>query len=111
LIWGTQKVPRTFQTSLRGYRRAADRYVLQHRHFNYVWILTNHKAPQREGKIQLINAAEFYQKMRKSLGSKRKELSDTDIARIVALYRDFTTNEHSRIFDNEDFGYSTITIE
>jgi type I restriction enzyme M protein len=77
----------------------------------YVWILTNHKARRRKGKIQLINAAEFYQKMRKSLGSKRKELGDADIAGIVALYRDFMAGEYSRSFDNEDFGYSTITVE
>ncbi|MEA2174644.1 MAG: type restriction enzyme protein [Blastocatellia bacterium] len=77
----------------------------------YVWILTNHKKPERRGKIQLINAAEFYRKMRKSLGSKRKELSDDDIARITRLYGDFEEGEHSRIFDNADFGYSTITVE
>lgn len=77
----------------------------------YVWILTNHKAAHRKGKIQLINAAEFYQKMRKSLGSKRKELADADIARILELYREFAAGEYTRIFDNDDFGYSTITVE
>ena len=77
----------------------------------YIWILTNHKHPERKGKIQLINAVDFYQKMRKSLGSKRKELGEGDIARIVKLYGDFEENEYSRIFDNEDFGYSTITVE
>lgn len=77
----------------------------------YVWILTNHKKPERKGKIQLINASEFYRKMRKSLGSKRKELSETDIATITQLYGDFEANEYSLIFDNADFGYSTITVE
>ncbi len=77
----------------------------------YVWIVTNHKKPERQGKIQLINAAEFYQKMRKSLGSKRKELGEADIERIVKLYGAFEENEHSKIFDNADFGYSTITVE
>jgi type I restriction enzyme M protein len=77
----------------------------------YIWILTNHKKPERRGKVQLINATEFFQKMRKSLGSKRKELSDSDIARITQLYGDFDENEQSKIFDNEDFGYSTITVE
>lgn len=77
----------------------------------YAWILTNHKKPERKGKIQLINAAEFYRKMRKSLGSKRKELSEADIAKIVRLYGDFEASEHSKIFDNADFGYSTITVE
>jgi type I restriction enzyme M protein len=77
----------------------------------YVWILTNHKAANRKGKVQLINGAEFFQKMRKSLGAKRKELGDADIERIVKLYGDFETNEWSRVFDNEDFGYRTITVE
>ena len=77
----------------------------------YVWILTNHKHPERKGKIQLINAVDFYQKMRKSLGAKRKELGDLDIERIVKLAGDFEENEYSKIFDNEDFGYSTITVE
>lgn len=77
----------------------------------YVWIVTNHKKPERQGKIQLINAADFYQKMRKSLGSKRKELGEADIDRIVKLYGAFEENEYSKIFDNADFGYSTITVE
>ena len=77
----------------------------------YVWIVTNNKKPERKGKVQLINAGEFYQKMRKSLGSKRKELGDGDIERIVKLYGAFEENEYSKIFDNADFGYSTITVE
>jgi len=77
----------------------------------YVWILTNRKSKERKGKIQLINATEMYRKMRKSLGSKRNELSPEDIERIVQLYKAFTENEHSKIFDNEDFGYTTITVE
>ncbi len=77
----------------------------------YVWLVTNHKAPERRGKIQLINASDFYQKMRKSLGSKRKELGEADIARIVKLYGDFEENAYSKIFENDDFGYRTITVE
>ncbi len=77
----------------------------------YVWILTNHKRPDRKGKIQLINAVEFYQKMRKNLGAKSKELADADIERIVKLYGDFEENEYCKILDNDDFGYSTITVE
>ena len=77
----------------------------------YIWVVSNHKAPERRGKVQLINAVDFYQKIRKSLGSKRKELGDPDIARIVQLYGDFSENECSKIFDNEDFGYRTITVE
>lgn len=113
----------------------------------YVWMLTNKKSDARKGKVQLINGAEYYRKMRKSLGSKRKELSQDDIDRIVALHGRFEELRHvkvidaqgnvisdeiasathklptapeggkvetfmvSRIFDNTDFGYSTITIE
>jgi len=77
----------------------------------YIWILTNHKHPKRKGKIQLINAVDFFRKMRKSLGSKRKELGEEDIARIVGLYGECEENEYSKIFDNADFGYSTITVE
>ncbi len=77
----------------------------------YVWILTNHKSPERRGKIQLINAVDFYQKMRKSLGSKRKEIGPDDLAKIVRLYGAFEENEFSKIFDNEAFGYHTITVE
>lgn len=77
----------------------------------YIWILTNRKSDHRKGKVQLINGAEFFQKMKKSLGSKRKELGEGDITRIVNLYGEFEENEYSKIFDNADFGYSTITVE
>ena len=77
----------------------------------YIWVLSNHKAKERKGKIQLINASEFFQKMRKSLGSKRKELGETDIERIIKLYGEFDENENSKIFDAQDFGYTTITVE
>ncbi len=77
----------------------------------YVWILTNHKAPERRGRVQLINATEQFQKMRKSLGSKRKELSATHIDEITRLHGAFAATEHSKIFANEAFGYRTITVE
>jgi type I restriction enzyme M protein len=77
----------------------------------YIWVLSNHKAKERKGKIQLINAIEFFQKMRKSLGSKRKELSSSDINLIIKLYGDFKEDKYSKIFDSKVFGYTTITIE
>jgi type I restriction enzyme M protein len=77
----------------------------------YIWLLTNRKDDERRGKVQLIDASGFYQKMRKSLGSKRKELGEADIARLVRLYGDCAETEHSKVFDNEDFGYRTITVE
>ena len=77
----------------------------------YIWILSNHKAKERKGKIQLINATEFYQKMRKNLGSKGKELGDADIEKIGKLYFDFKETKESKIFDGKDFGYTTITVD
>lgn len=77
----------------------------------YIWVLSNHKNKNRKEKIQLINASEFFQKMRKSLGSKRKELSNSDIEKIIKLYSDFKESEYSKIVDSKKFGYTTITIE
>ncbi|MFD1894841.1 type I restriction-modification system subunit M [Ottowia beijingensis] len=87
----------------------------------YVWILSNRKPAARKGKVQLIDASGMWQKMRKSLGSKRKELSDAHIDRITRLFGHFEeASDHdadgsarpiSRIFDNEDFGYHSITVE
>ena len=114
----------------------------------YVWILSNRKPADRKGFVQLIDASSFWQKMRKSLGSKRKEMSDAHIATVTRLFGDFTEAELvtvfdaagqplgelqlvtatdqspaapdggrlkrvplSRIFRNEEFGYTTITVE
>ncbi len=71
----------------------------------YIWILTNRKEGRRKGRIQLIDATQMYRKMRKSLGSKRNELSDEDIDTIVRLYGNFQPGDKSKIFDNEDFGH------
>ncbi|MCA6363515.1 MAG: SAM-dependent DNA methyltransferase [Bacteroidetes bacterium] len=77
----------------------------------YVWILSNHKEKKRKGKIQLLNAASFSSKMSKSLGSKRNEISPTQIEKIVRIYGQFKEGEHVKIFDKEFFGYSRITVE
>jgi len=77
----------------------------------YVWILTNRKSKLREGKIQLIDGTSFYERMRKPLGDKRKQLSENDIDRIVNLYGSFVENEYSKIFDEEDFAYYKVTVE
>ena len=81
-----------------------------------VWILSNRKPEHRKGKVQLIDASGFWQKMHKSLGSKRKEMSDEQIAEVTRLFGGFIKAEKdgapiSRIFDNGDFGYRTITVE
>lgn len=77
----------------------------------YIWVLSNHKPANRQGKVQLINAVDLYQKMRKSLGNKRNELGQEHIEEIVKLYSYFAETENCKIFDNEDFGYRRITIE
>lgn len=77
----------------------------------YIWILTNNKAPLRKRKVQLVNAVDFSKKMKKSMGSKRNEISEQQIDEIVRLYGDFMEGEHVKIFDNEEFGYAKITVE
>ena len=77
----------------------------------YVWVLTNEKTPQREGKVQLIDAREEYVGMRKSLGNKRHTLPEESINKIINTYKDFTESDKVKIFDNEDFGYTKITVE
>ncbi|MEG2155852.1 MAG: class I SAM-dependent DNA methyltransferase [Burkholderiaceae bacterium] len=114
----------------------------------YVWVLSNRKREDRQGQVQLIDASRYWQKMRKSLGSKRKEMSEEHIATVTRLFGDFTEAELitvldaagqpvgepqlvtntdtppvapeggrlkrvpiARIFDNQDFGYTTITVE
>jgi type I restriction enzyme M protein len=97
----------------------------------YIWIITNRKEFRRKGKIQLIDAREFYIKMRKSLGDKRNQIGDGEenrpdqIAEITKIYGSFTHDETrrleidyiekqvvvSKIFDNDDFGFHKITVE
>ncbi|MDK2934728.1 MAG: type restriction enzyme protein [Clostridiales bacterium] len=83
----------------------------------YIWIVTNRKnsdpmkGPVRTGKIQLVNAVDFYQKMRKSLGNKRNEITEEQIKEITRIYGEFKENEYCKIFDNEDFGYQKIVVE
>ena len=82
----------------------------------YIWIVSNRKPDNRKGKVQLIDASSFWQKMRKSLGSKRKELSPEHIDEITRLFgncKKLTKDgvPISRIFKNEEFGYRTITVE
>jgi len=77
----------------------------------YIWILTNNKDSSREGKVQLINATSMGESMRKSLGSKRKYLSDVQINDVVRLYGEFEETKVSKLFDTTDFGYRRITVE
>lgn len=106
----------------------------------YVWVLTNHKAPERKGKVQLIDGSNLYSKMRKSLGSKRNEMSEEDIKIITRTFGDFEVVDArtldkpadvksnrgrqsatpkaetaktfaSKIFETHEFGYRRVTIE
>lgn len=77
----------------------------------YIWILTNNKAPLYKGKVRLVNAVDFSKKMKKSMGSKRNEITEEQMNEIVRLYGDAQPNEYVKIFENEDFGYSKITVE
>ena len=77
----------------------------------YVWILSNEKPTERVGMIQLIDATSFFKKMRKSLGNKRNELSEDHIKKIIDIYNNFKENVHCKKFDNENFGYTKVTVE
>lgn len=99
--------------------------------YTYIWIVTNVKAPERQGKIQLINGIHYYKKMSRSLGNKRNAIADgvevmpDQIAQITQIYGEFQQNATrrleidavqkdvvvSKIFDNKDFGYWRITVE
>ena len=77
----------------------------------YIWVVTNRKALQRRGKVQLVDARDHFTKMNKSLGQKRKELSADQIDEIARLYGSFEEGPQVKIFPNESFGFLRITVE
>jgi len=77
----------------------------------YVWVLTNRKTGNRQGKVQLIDAGAWFQPLRKNLGKKNCELSSEDIEHIVAAFLNFEETEQSKVFPNEAFGYWKIVVE
>jgi type I restriction enzyme M protein len=96
--------------------------------FTYVWLVTNRKAPERRGKVQLIDGTRFSQRMKKSLNNKRNEITEEQIRHLTRLYgnyqdgeaadvvMDHKTHEHetrvvSRIFENREFGFLKVTVE
>ncbi|MBN1459787.1 MAG: SAM-dependent DNA methyltransferase [Armatimonadetes bacterium] len=79
--------------------------------YTYVWIVTNRKSRSRKGKIQLVNAVDFFKKMRKSLGNKRHEVCDAQRDDITRLYGGFEEGEFVRVLDNGDFGFRRVTVE
>lgn len=93
--------------------------------FTYIWFVNNKKPDERKGKVQLIDATKHSQKMKKSLGNKRNELSEEQITEITNLYANYKQNETcevtvdgeketrvcGKIFNNQDFGYLKVTVE
>ena len=77
----------------------------------YVWVLTNRKPSRRKGKVQLIDATQWFQPLRKNLGKKNCELGEDDIERICQTFLAFEETGQSKIFDNDAFGYSKVTVE
>jgi type I restriction enzyme M protein len=77
----------------------------------YIWVLTNRKPAERQGKVQLIDATGWSQPLRKNLGKKNCELSESDRRRVIDSFLDFRKSEQSKIFPNEAFGYWKITVE
>ena len=78
----------------------------------YIWVITNRKAPDRAGHVQLIDARDLYRKMRKSLGAKRNELAEEHIDRIVELYHALDPDgEEAKLIPNHRFGFRRVTIE
>ena len=77
----------------------------------YIWVLTNRKPAHRRGKIQLIDATQWFKPLRKNLGKKNCELSEADIALICDTYLCFEESEQSKIFPNAAFGYWKVTVE
>ena len=93
--------------------------------FTYVWLVTNRKAPERRGKVQLIDGTCFFEKMKKSLNNKRNEISEEQICHLTRVYGNYRDGESaevtidgetesrviSRIFENREFGFLKVTVE
>jgi type I restriction enzyme M protein len=77
----------------------------------YIWVLSNKKAAHRRGKVQLIDASQWFKSLRKNLGKKNCELSSEDIERISRTFLEFQETPESKIFDNRAFGYWKVTVE
>ena len=76
----------------------------------YIWVLSKNKRRERKGKIQLIDASGFYNKLRKALGNKKNEISPENRSEITKLYADFAENEYCKIYKNEEFIYREFTV-
>jgi len=77
----------------------------------YIWVISNRKPEHRKGKVQLIDATQWFKPLRKNLGKKNCELSEEDITRICETFLKFEKTEQSKIFPNAAFGYKKVTVE
>ena len=77
----------------------------------YLWIVTNKKNSERKGKIQLLDGSNYFEIMKKSLGKKRKEMSEDGLKNILKSYLNFKENEISKIYENSYFGYTKVQVE
>ena len=77
----------------------------------YIWVISNNKVSERRGKIQLIDGSSFYKSMKKSLGNKRKFITDEMVIELTQIYENFKESEYCKIFNNEFFGYTKVVIE
>ena len=77
----------------------------------YIWVLSNRKPAHRKGRVQLIDATQWFKPLRKNLGKKNCELSPEDIERINRVFLDFKETPESKIFANAAFGYWKVTVE
>ena len=77
----------------------------------FLWILTNNKSKKRTGKVQLINTVDFWEPMNRGLGKKRRQIGDRHVHQLIELYTNFEETEHSKIYPNDFFGYTKVTVE
>lgn len=77
----------------------------------YIWILSNNKPKERKNKVLLINGTELFEPMHKSLGSKRKQLTEDNISTILTIYKNYQPTDIAGLFNTEEFGYRRITVE
>ncbi len=77
----------------------------------YIWIVTNRKDPKRGTSVQLINAESFSEKMKKKVGDKNNKITTAQIDHITDIYKSFEEGEYCKIFENDDFGYTRVTVE
>ena len=77
----------------------------------FLWILTNNKSEKRKGKVQLINAVDFWEPMGKGLGEKRRQIGDQHVHQLIEFYTNFADTNYSKIYPKEFFGYTKVTVE